>query len=967
MNKPTFNPKPLAINSLTNKQLLIEAGFNSIYEAKRTFGMTASEVYDHLNDIINNEVKQKNIKTERDNDKSRKKYIKDLALWNTQQLELKDKLKKQKKVDKKITKKEVIKSLVYKLPENSLSKLKSTLRNYIGKSIITEYIDGKKVLLNILIDDISSKFSSWWKKNSWKFMHDSVTSIFVANNRDGSFYIYEPNPLITTTKIKQAFKEGITNCLFMPIKKWAVELLEEAKSSSAKKTYNSIINKISKYEIQFVDGVPEDKIAEICNDLQVDINIDLPFAEEHFIECKSIKKRLKKFDFMNTRVNHVDVNEITNLNEFEEISYEELYKIKNKLDLDNTFYTYKKNMDSISSINTLTKQYRLNNEYNEIINKFENDNNLNECSIDDITQPELSRFINDGTHYNATIDFSFDREECYHIDMKQAYAKSQECNYYEGFLGKITDFRETDTIQGIGLYRITDLVFEDNCFKDYNDKMKMYVNDNVYTSPELKMLTDNGVLYKIVAGCWGVEKLDFEFNEDMLTKKDNGVSYYAKWCGQIDSHYLSKKFWIKGDQTYYNILKDNYGIDLIKYFSNGEICVCMPKKHNFHKGHITAFITAYQRMNVIDQLMMISYENVIRVCVDGIYHREKDVKCVNVFRPKQERHFGNEAGDTYISNLNDNDKPYIFAKPRNSFNKELHIGAGGNGKTHKNLIDNGLVKVLYLSPSWKLARNKQDEYGVKVNVWANAICEDPAKLVFIKSYNVLVIDEVSMMSEESKNYLFETYSNMKLIFCGDIGYQAPCITGDEMNHSGFDNIVKNNDNYRCKDSNLKSILDNLRLMIEHDKSASYINSYIVDEFRKMGKIINVDTLKSMYKVEDMILTGTNILKDYFTGLFTGKLPVEKYYITKNNRIYSNGEIIIGEKPLDCTCEIRHSFTTHSIQGETAHHKLYIDSSKMFNSRLFYTALSRAKTLDQIFIIESNLEMDKLNMKKELTA
>lgn len=962
MNKPVFQPKPLAVNDFTNKQLLNETGL-TIYELKKAWGMKASEIYSELNEIKNDEIKQKNIKTQKDNEKLRNKYIKELAAWNIQQLELKDKLKKQKKVEKKMEKK--IKSLVYKLPENSLSNLKAALRNYIGKSVIVEYIVNGNVVLNKLIDNILSTYSSWWKKNSWNFMYDSQTSIFDMYENQGSFYIYEPNPIITTTKIKQAFRDGISHCLFTPIRNWALELLNNAKSSSTKKTYNSIINKLNKYEIEYVSGVPEDKIAEICNDLQVDINIDLPFAEEHFIECKSIRKRLKKFDFMNTRVNHIDINEITNLNEFSEVSYEELYKIKNKLDEDNTFYTYKKNMDSISSINTLTKQYRLNNEYNEIINNFEKDNNLNECSIDDITQPELSRFINDGTHYNATVDFSFDRDDCFHIDMKQAYANSSKCNYYEGFLGKITDFRETDTIQGVGLYKITDLIFENNCFKDYNDKMKMYVNDNVYTSPELKMLTNNGVTFKIIAGCWGVEKLDFEFNEDMLTKKDNGVSYYAKWCGQIDSHYLSKKFWIKGNETYYNILKDNYSADLVKYYSNGEICISMPKKHNFHKGHITAFITAYQRINVIEQLMMINYENVIRVCVDGIYHREKDVKYVNVFRSKTDRHFGNESGDTYVSNLNDNDKPYIFAKPRNSFNKELHIGAGGNGKTHKNLIDYGLVKVLYLSPSWKLARNKQEEYGVKVNVWANAITDDPLKISFIKSYNVLVIDEISMMNEDMKNYIFKTYSNMKLIFCGDIGFQAPCIEGVEMNHSGFDNIVENNENFRCKDSNLKSLLDKLRQMIKDNTKVYKINSYIVDEFKRLGKIINVETLKTSYKVEDMILTGTNILKDYFTGLFTGKLPVEKYYITKNNRIYSNGEIIIGEKPLDCLCEIRHSFTTHSIQGETAQHKLYIDSSKMFNSRLFYTALSRAKTLDQIFIIESNTDMDKLN--KEMTA
>ena len=96
----------------------------------------------------------------------------------------------------------------------------------------------------------------------------------------------------------------------------------------------------------------------------------------------------------------------------------------------------------------------------------------------------------------------------------------------------------------------------------------------------------------------------------------------------------------------------------------------------------------------------------------------------------------------------------------------------------------------------------------------------------------------------------------------------------------------------------------------------------------------------------MILVGTNIVKDKYTEMFNN---IDKYYCKENNRLYSNGDIIIGEKP-DCKCELRHAYTTHSIQGETAQNNLFIESSKMFNARMFYTAISRAKTLDQIYII-----------------
>ena len=110
-------------------------------------------------------------------------------------------------------------------------------------------------------------------------------------------------------------------------------------------------------------------------------------------------------------------------------------------------------------------------------------------------------------------------------------------------------------------------------------------------------------------------------------------------------------------------------------------------------------------------------------------------------------------------------------------------------------------------------------------------------------------------------------------------------------------------------------------------------------------------------MEDLILAGTNDVKDYYTSLF---LKLDKYYVQENNRLYCNGDIVIGEKPLGCKSEIRHCFTTHSIQGETASHKLYIDSSKMFDSRMFYTALSRAKSLEQIYILQG----ESVNFKYE---
>ena len=872
MIKPTLTVFAEITNIKANrKEILRESGYETIYQAKKDFGFkNADDTYNYLFSEYNKQIRQLN-------NESQKIYEKKLAQYTKWKFEKDYKDAERKKQEKK-EKKNAVKSFLLKnqVPKqnayNSLSTARDALKKYKGKNVVIVYIvDGViRRELNVLVP---STFSSWWKKYSWNFMLNSGTSLFDfyekgVDNEDYvipdlttcRLFVYEENPIITSNKIVQAFKEGITNCLLMPIREWAIETLEQSKSQSAKYRYSKIINDLNNFEEMYKDGIPENAISDICNKLQIDISVQMPYCETKFIDCQSIKKRLKHFNFLNTRINHVDLNEITNLGNYIESSRKQIKQIIDDCNVDGTFCYYNR---AKTCVYTLKNIYKVVDAYNEVVNDFEKDNNMNEYAIDDITQPELSAFIREGTHYNSTVDF-VGREELLestnHYDMEKAYANFKKCNFYNGFLGKITDFRKCDRVEGVGLYKICKLDFTnaDSKFVEYNNKMQIYLNNCVYPSPELDMLKYYGVNFKIVGGCWGVEKFDFEFNHEMLENKtEDGIRYYAKWCGQVDSHKLTKDFWFKGDYNMAGLLRDNYGEGIVRWYENEEICVSYPKKHNFHKGHITAFITAYQRISVIEQLMEIDIKNVKRICVDGIYFSDNEVVCKNVFRIKTDMKFGNEAGDSYISN-NEGNPINDFANAREHNAKELWVGAGGNGKTHTNLTDTGLVKILYVSPSWKLARNKQKEYGCRVQVWANIMTQDPEQINKIKRHNTLLIDEVSMMSEEQKNYIFETYANMKLIFCGDLGFQLSCFGGyEEMNNTGFDKIIKLDVNYRCKDKRLLDILESLRTMISYDRPKSEINNYVISEFKKLGKYITIDNLKNKYAIEDMVLTGTN--------------------------------------------------------------------------------------------------------------
>ena len=75
----------------------------------------------------------------------------------------------------------------------------------------------------------------------------------------------------------------------------------------------------------------------------------------------------------------------------------------------------------------------------------------------------------------------------------------------------------------------------------------------------------------------------------------------------------------------------------------------------------------------------------------------------------------------------------------------------------------------------------------------------------------------------------------------------------------------------------------------------------------------------------------------------------KYMIKENTAKYNNNQIVF-EDIKNVKREHRHGFTIHSIQGETARHKLFIDIRKQKSLRMIYTAISRAEYLSQIYLI-----------------
>jgi hypothetical protein len=814
------------------------------------------------------------------------------------------------------------------------------LKKKEGKTVNIDLIsDDKTESFNV---DIPEKFNSWWKANGiWILRLGSDEVKWNSPDYPNlKVYIYEGKK-ISPKKIVQYFKDGSVNCVLKPIIAWATNLYNEAKSKSTKSRYNTILKHIEEFKISIgTKGVNDKMLQDISEKLQIDISVEKPLPtkeEPYLVEVKSSKKALKHFIFRNVRIDHVELNEFMYMNDIEYVERDELLKIKKNLDKKGIYYTFSKDMTNYSKISTIEKTWTLKNDFNELVQEFEKEQGLDKCYIDDVNDKNLTEFIRSGCHYNATIDFTEPNGEINHQDMKNAYIQYKECDQYEGFLGKITDFRECNKIEGVGLYQIKDIVFHDKEFAQMNEKLDVY-KDGVFPSPELKYLQQYAT-FTIVAGCWGVESLDVDMTHDFLKEKYDGVKGYAKYVGKCDSHHLRRKFWCKGDEVLASIIRENSNGQVDSYFNN-EICLSYPKQHNYHLSHFTAFITSYQRIQMIKQLLTMNYDNLVRICVDGIYYKGEETFNFPFFK-KDVLNFGNEAGTSYISWY---DGSFEVASKRAHNKNEIHIGAGGNGKTHLNLTDKGLIRVLYVAPSHKLASKKRDEYKMRCEVWANLLSSDPEKYGLIQRYNnVLVIDECSMMTEIEKQIIINRYSDMKIIFCGDLGYQASPFTDVEMNMEGL-KVIEYEKNYRFTCNKMIELMKKVRLMIKQNKSDFEVNKFVFSQIQN----IDDNELKSIYKIEDMILSRSHLIKDRYTEMFK---EMQKWYVTKNTRLFHNGDIVIGDKP-DATCEVRHSYTIHSIQGETAHNRLFINMDNIYDKRLLYTALSRAREISQIYLVKN---------------
>jgi len=597
----------------------------------------------------------------------------------------------------------------------------------------------------------------------------------------------------------QILQHGFTNCVLRHLQAWVDNLT----NSTIKKANQK---KMEKLWVLYADGVPEDCLQSIADTLSIAITIKSPYSGTVLFDVKkeSVTRHRCRFTFINTRENHVElereIEQVTVLPE----EMKDLFELKS----DGALWRETRDKEVYYLRDGVTEYFIAEDESKETV-----DFKMQFNGFDMFDHPELHEFISCSMLNTGCVDHAPRGENLKHIDQKNSYATFKDYDFYTGFPAFITDnIQPCNEIIGEGFYFVSK--FHGLGELNAVDKMLggLFVDNNVYPAPVLRMLSRYGGEYEITHGCWGAT-LDFDFPDEMVQNKS-----YQKFSGVLEcgSQYKIARV----HNTDFNWLS---GVEKIsnRYGKIHEVLI--PKSKVIYKGHISSYLKAYSFCQTITQLKSMDISKVSRVCVDGIYTNETDVALTGNFRFKDEIKLGNKSSSVYLPTFQHavrEEARFAWPTVSSKFQHRVSaaIGVGGGGKTHylKN-DDVGMVDAVFASPSHEL-RVKTSSNGV---THAKLLSDNKlqngryAYQEIARSCSTVVLDEASMLTEAQFKKIVARFPDHKLIFAGDLGYQLPPVClGDELTAEHFSNVVEFNNDYRSHDKETKSYKKHIREMMD---------------------------------------------------------------------------------------------------------------------------------------------------------
>jgi hypothetical protein len=873
---------------------------------------------------------------------------------------------------------------------------------------------GNRTIYKMLKDvgyNVSPNVNQWWNRNHHHNDWRAGSGLSLLNHKD-KVIIVRPTTVYEVPFLRQqSFRQKSKKyeyCVIDPIIEKFNDKLDqlheqinnaEIDPKSYDRLWNHYFNSkmtAEKYRRDYPNGIPENKMQEFANDIKSTIQIKTILNDVYNIYKYPTAK--DRFNFKNTRFDHLDI--VTTDNNKNEYDQEALHQLTTQLNADKEPYIFTKFNDTINWVRHGNTEYTYVSEYRKLVEEFE-DELFNKTLKDDFkinykTERKLSDYLKDSCHIAGFINFkTIEEYDCSsknirEIDMETAYKNFKINEYYMGFPTRFTDMRKMPDVKmekkielvrkNVGCYTITNMSFN-NCTADtkyYFEKLK--IQDSVYISPFVLFLYDQKVQFDITEGAWGISTFNFEFPE-AFCKKENKIRHYSKYAGRQGSINENSTIYIKCyDKKTAELIKNTYPDREVFYHENlNELQINISNDYVNHRTHLLAYLAGYAQIHVMSQLLKIKPKNVIKIVSDGIYYLH-DSKNEFELLPKM-RH-PEESKEIYFSN----DTQYLsmtnlrtpITEPFIENHKITLLNApGGHGKTHWALSQKGWLNKKFTAIPWLLTITKRDEYNIKADVFINLIT--PGKED--KKASFYIVDEIQMVMNDLWIPFLEKHPDSKIIVCGDYNkkfepYQT-CSTKNSVDVSKFYIIDDFPTNYRyndvLSDNELQELSDNLRFLFDEGRTKQELTAYLINYIEQYNKdqIIDDKKLKQLFKNDYVLVSRSrcSICKKFeckhlfkksgntsqkYNSFLRKKNAKNRYMFTKkqlmdNDHVYNGTMIYSKTKPQNS--RLSYAITIHKMTGNTVDKdKVFIDTSNIYDRTLCYSAISRARSINQIYLI-----------------
>jgi len=938
----------------------------------------------------------------------------------------------------------------------------------------------KSLVISEFTYDVSS-IQNWrkkWRKiGFWDFNNSSNSLLWGKDCR--KMTISRINP-VKGKKMDQKFKDSkVGHCFISPFIKIFEDNIKSAKTKKTRQNYQSIVNYLNEKMKEYVNGIPENRLQEICNKTGYAVKIYNILKQKIYLNVEPQTKKRGEIGFLNSRANHVD--ELVATNKLEKKQPIELSNLIQRSLYTNEYCVFTGTKTNPTMVFTKTGAYQAINPRNELIQEFLINSGIDSVKFDKYEDLDFSEYVRSGCQFttfkifntydnqvNQLIEDSpgdgFDKKHQINkainkkypniceYDMKKAYTQHSESQYYRicQFPSKLNHkrfvnieisenkkFLETYS----GIFTITQINFDnvsENTKKILNEYYAEISCDYTLPNPDLLFLIDNGATFKIKYGVWASKKMKFEYTKEIKSDKTIYPCIAGRLCQEKKSVYK----YLTKDMDFINHVQSQFVGKCYYNRDLNELSIENDVTSNFWAPHISSFITSYTRINVLSKIIKMNYSDVVAVKLDSIVsvaNYDKLFESDSIWEKKKEVN----ASCPWSSALLESDyitvNTKIFGnfeivinegeKPITILDDQFLSGFGGAGKTTSICDNKGFIDVLFVSFCWRLITAKMNEHNIKGTTIQSLIG------IGTEPYNVLnrdpgliFIDEATMINKEHLLKVQELYPHSQILIAGDIDefghYQ--CSISD---NGGEVNVIKKSDlkdmkfidyhtDYRAKDcERLQKVKLELREIVRdyhkglttlndtYTKLYEYVNTNLSDRY------ISVSNMLNSYKYEESLLTPTKAIAKSYTDELLKRGIEPKYRMTHHNHvdllrriqsdkiarkqikktnnsleqtkidmekvnratafdkytefekthtttnvIHSNKQYLLnGEisktKPQNGTHIVTHGFTIHSFQGLTANSNIYLNISVLLDVNLIYTAISRAKTIDNVFIIK----------------